>query len=209
MHDQRDCPEGEAGRAMTAPASRPESTALAAPILPDHPPMFRHFDPAAALAFRTPLQEHTPAADTKAAAVLTGFGILFTLLARYGMHLTEMMSSRGLEKWLVIALLAAFTGLSLGAIVQAFRTISPRFPPAPPSLAFFGDIARLSRDEYIARLEGLSHAEALEQILNYNHTLATICVTKFAVLRRSIRLFKAAFYCWAALMLLVNLRVLF
>jgi hypothetical protein len=209
MHDQRDRPEGEAGPAMTAPASRPESTALASPILPDHPPLFRYLDPAAALAFRTPLQEHAPAADTKAAAVLTGFGIMFTLLVRYGVHLTEMMASRGLEKWLIVALLAAFTGLSLGAIVQAFRTISPRFPPAPPSLAFFGDIARLSRNEYIARVEGLSHAEALEQMLNYNHTLATICVAKFAVLRRSIRLFRAAFYCWVALMLLVNMRVLF
>jgi hypothetical protein len=195
--------------AELAPASQEEEPDLAPPILPDHPPTVRHLDPAAALAFRTPLQEHAPAADTKAAAVLTGFGIMFTLLARYGMHLSGMMNGRGAEKWLVLALLAAFAGLSLGAIVHAFRTISPRFPPAPPSLAFFGDIARLERDEYIARVEGLSHAEALEQMLIYNHTLATICVAKFAVLRRAIRLFKAAFFCWAALMLLVNMRALF
>src|SRR4028119_90704 len=102
-----------------------------------------------------------------------------------------MMAGRGLEKWLVLALLAAFAGLGAGAIVQAFRTISPRFPPAPPSLAFFGDIARLSRDEYVARVEGLSHAESLEQMLIYNHTLGTICVAKFTALRPAIRLFRA------------------
>src|SRR5262249_47297262 len=154
-------------------------------------------------------QEHAPAADTKAAAILTAFGIMFTLLARYGQHLAEMIWGRGLEKWLLLVLLAGFAATALGAVVQAFRTISPRFPPAPPSLAFFGDIARLSRDEYVARVEGLSHDEALEQMLLYNHTLASICVEKFSHLRWGVRLFRWAFGCWAVLMVLVNLKVLF
>jgi hypothetical protein len=63
--------------------TRDAGLAIAPPLLPDHPPMFRHLDPAAALAFRTPLQEHPPAADTKATATLTALGIMFPLLAKF------------------------------------------------------------------------------------------------------------------------------
>ena len=55
---------------------------------------------------------------------------------------------------LVLALFLAGTG-AFAAVVQAFRTILPRFPKVPPSLAFFGDIARLSREEYVRRVEEL------------------------------------------------------
>jgi len=184
-------------------------TDLAPPTLPDQVATFRHLDPAAALAFRTPLQEHPPAADTKAAAILTGLGIMFTLLAKYGTHLLEMLESRGFEKFLLVALLLAFSVTSLWAILQAFRTISPRFPAALPSLAFFGDIAKLSREEYMSRVGSISHEEALDQILIYNHTVATICVEKFRHLGQGVKLFRVAFVCWLLLIVLINLKVLF
>ena len=188
----------------------PEGGGTPAPTtLPDQVITFRHLDPAAALAFRTPLQEHPPAADTKAAAILTALGIMLTLLAKYGTHLTEMLLGRGFEKFLLVALLAGFAGPGLAAIIQAFRTISPRFPGGPPSLAFFVDIAGLSREEYVDRVAAISHEEALEQILIYNHTLATICVEKFRHLGLGVRLFRYAFASWLVLMVLVNLRILF
>ncbi len=164
---------------------------------------------AVTLAFRTPLQEHPPAADTKAAAILTALGIMLTLLAKYATHLTDMLLGRGAEKYLLLILLIGYAGTGVASIIQAFRTISPRFPKAPPSLAFFGDIARLAREEYVGRLRSLSDEEAREQILIYNHTLATICVDKFRHLGRGVRLFRWAFVCWFALFILVNLRILF
>jgi Family of unknown function (DUF5706) len=182
---------------------------LGPPTLPDQVATFRHLDPAAALAFRTPLQEHPPAADTKAAAILTGLGIMFTMLAKYGTHLLEMLTGRGLEKILLVVLLVVFAISSLWAIYQAFRTISPRFPHPSTSLAFFGDIAKLSREEYVQRVATISHAEALEQILAYNHTLATICVEKFRHLGKGVKLFRVAFGAWLALIVLVNGKVLF
>ncbi|CAN5878574.1 hypothetical protein BH23PLA1_BH23PLA1_16930 [soil metagenome] len=190
-------------------APRTAAPVLAPPTLPDHPPTFRHLDPASALAFRTPLQEHAPAADTKAGAILSALGLMFALLARYGQKLSETLAANNYERWLLTFLLVAFSLLAVAAIVQAFRTISPRFPKAPPSLAFFGDIARLPREEYIARVERMSHEEALEQMLRYNHTLATICVAKFQVLRKAIRLFRWAFATWFVLMILINTKVLF
>ena len=187
----------------------PAEVDLGAPTLPDQVATFRHLDPAAALAFRTPLQEHAPAADTKAAAILTAQGIMFTLLAKYGTHFQGMLAGRGFEKFLLIALLSAFAILSLWSIFQAFLTISPRFPAAPPSLAFFGDIARLSREDYVSRVSSMSHEEALEQILIYNHTLALICVEKFRHLGKGVKLFRVAFGCWLVLIVLINLKVLF
>ena len=178
-------------------------------MLPDQPPLSGALDPPAALAFRTPLQEHAPAADTKAGAILTLLGLMFTLLARFGEKLSEILVDPNEERWLLIGLLAVFSVLALSSTVEAFRTITPRFPPSVPSLAFFGDIARLSREEYIARVEGLSNAGAVEEILNYNYTLASICVVKFAVLRSAIRLFKWSVLCWIVLMVLLNTKVLF
>ena len=182
---------------------------LSPAALPDQVATFRHLDPAAALAFRTPLQEHPPAADTKAAAILTAIGIMLTLLARYGTHFGEMLLGGGHEKVLLLGLLLGFAASGLAAIIQSFRTLSPRFPPSQPTLAFFGDIARLTREEYVDRVGSISHEEALEQILIYNHTLARICVDKFTHLGRGVRMFRWAFACWLALIILVNLRILF
>lgn len=195
------------GRELMEPSTtEPE---LAPPTLPDMAATFRHLDPAAALAFRTPLQEHPPAADTKAAALLTGLGIMLTLVAKYGDTLGVIFRGRNEERFLLVALLFGFGGTGLAAIVQSFRTIFPRFPAVPPSLAFWGDIAKLSRDEYLDRVGSIGHDEALTQILIYNHTLATICVEKFSHLNRGVRLFRWAFGCWLTLMILLNVKVLF
>jgi hypothetical protein len=211
---------GTANDRSAGPGLEPPAPGLAAgpPVLPDHMPLFRHLDPAAALAFRTPLQEHAPAADTKAAAILTALGIMLPLLARYGPKLAPVLwgdPHGGAATFPAMAvmtltwlLLIGFVGLALGALVQAFYTFSPRLPNVPPSLAFFGDIAKLSREEYAARVGSMSHDEALEQIVRYNHNLASICVDKFASLRKAVKLFKGAFVCWLSLMLILASRVL-
>ncbi len=171
---------------------------------PAHPKL----GPANALGYRTPIQEHAPAADTKAAALLTVSGLMFTLVARYSSHLIALVTNGGLLGIACLLLLVAFAVASLAAVAQAFRTISPRFPAAPASLAFFGDIARLSREEYIARVEALSEEQALEQILHFNYTASAICVEKFRQLRRGIRFFQLAFGCWVGLAAFVAVELL-
>src|SRR5688500_12169902 len=171
----------------TAPPSNPDTAHQPAgqTVLPDRVPTVRYLDPAAALAFRTPLHEHVLSADGKAAGVLTMLGMMFTVLARFGGPLADLVHAAGPLRFAWSALVLSFAGLSLAAVVQAFRTISPRFPKAPPSLAFFGDIARLSREEYVAKVEALSADEALQQMLYYNHTGSQICVRKGVQLRRA------------------------
>jgi hypothetical protein len=105
-------------------------------------------------------------------------------------------------------LMILFAATALGAVIQAFRTISPRFPKARPSLAFFGDIARLSRDEYVNAVEKLTPAEAIDHMLTFNHTSACICVEKFRQLKRGLRFFEAAFVCWLPLIVILTTKAL-
>lgn len=186
--------------AAAAPVTLPLSPAPS--LLPDRLPMPRHLDPIAALAFRTPLQEHVLSADGKAAGVLTLLGLMFTVLTRLGGTLSDVIQGGGVNVWfkvLCLGLLGIFAGGALATVIQAFRTISPRFPKAEPSLAFFGDIARLSRDEYLARVRALTPEQAVQQMLSFNHTAATIVVNKFAQLALALRCFRLASVCWAML----------
>lgn len=182
--------------------TRDAGPAIAPPILPDHPPTFRHLDPAAALAFRTPLQEHPPAADTKASATLTALGILFPLLAKFERTLSNLLAGHNAVAVATFALLIGFAVLSVGVVMQAFRTFSPRFPKASPSLAFFRDIAGFGREEYMAKVQSLTHEEALYNMSLYNYNLSIVCVEKFRLLHRAIRLFQGAFACWLVLVVL-------
>jgi hypothetical protein len=175
------------------------------PLFPDRVPVAQHLDPAAALAFRTPLHEHVLSADGKAAGVITLLGMMFTVLARFAAQLSDLVKP-GPLRYFFLGLILGFAGSALCAVVQSFRTISPRFPKAPPSLAFFGDIARLSRDEYVARMESLTPDEALQQMLSYNHTASRICVDKLRQLRLGLRCFEWAAGCWVLLVAVLVVR---
>jgi len=177
------------------------------PLLPDRLPMPRQLDPASALAYRTPLMEHFLSVDGKAAGLLTLLGVMCTVLARFGGAISAILGARGPLKIALIALLIAFAILSLLTLLQVFRTIAPRFPKAPPSLAFFGDIARMSREEYVQAVRQLDAKAAIEHILNYNHTTATICTEKFRQFRPALRLFPWVGAIWLALTVLLSWQV--
>ena len=157
------------------------------------------FEAAATLAARTPVGSETIGADGKAAGLLTLLGIMFTVLARFGPELSSVLHGGGPVRILSAIALMGFATTALCAVVQAFRTISPRFIKCKPSLAFFGEIARLSREDYVYRVESMTMEEAVGQILAYNHTAAMICAEKYRQLRLAIRFFEAAAACWLLL----------
>jgi len=177
--------------------------------VPNQPALYSTVDSAAALAFRTPLREYVPAADTKATAMLTGLGLMFTLLARYDKPIGRLLEQADWEMWLFVSTIVLFSVLAILAILRCFQTIFPRFPKAPPSLAFFADIARLTRDEYVESVSRLNHEQAVDQMLQYNHTLANICVVKYSVLARAVYDFKMSLALWVALMVLLSTHYLY
>jgi hypothetical protein len=202
-------PESASGNAASGDVNGPggggafDSVEDLAALFPDRLPMVRHLDPAAALAFRTPLQEHVQSADGKAAGIVTLLGLMCTVLTRFGGTLGEILRHGAWLKAACVALLVVFVGAAMGTVLQAFRTIAPRFPKGPPSLAFFGDIAGLSREQYLERVMSLSPETALGHMLSYNHTAATICVNKQRQLQFGLRLFRAASVCWVLLALVL------
>ncbi|HEX8913520.1 MAG TPA: Pycsar system effector family protein [Humisphaera sp.] len=193
--------------AAPPPAPQPPAPDFVA-TLPDRPPVPRHLDPAAAIAWRTPIQEHVMSADGKAGGVLTLLGLMFTVLARLGSTVSDVLASDSPLRWLVLGFLVAFAATAVTTVVQMFRTISPQFPPAEPSLAFFGDIARLTPDEYVRRVTALSADEALKHVLSYNHTAALILVIKFRQLNLGLRAFRVAAAIWLPLAVYLVARAL-
>lgn len=177
--------------AEAAPAPGPGNLAA--------PPESQPLEAAATLACRTPVGADTLGADAKAAGVLTLLGIMFTVLARFGPELTDLLHGGGFLRFACATLAAGFVLCAVAAIVQAFRTISPRFCRAKPSLAFFAEIARLDQDEYAKRVEAMTMEDAVGEILSYNHTAATICAEKYRQLRRALRCFECAAACWLLL----------
>jgi hypothetical protein len=165
----------------------PPPAPFAAPASPEAAPL---------LAGKTPVGIETLAADGKAAGVLTLLGIMFTVLARFGPELRDVLHAGGAVRVIAGALLFGFASMALCAVVHAFRTISPRFCTAEPSLAFFGEIAKLSRQAYQERVLSMPMSEAVDHMLAYNHTAARICVEKFRQLRRAMRSFEIAAGCW-------------
>ena len=154
---------------------------------------------AATLACKTAIASETAGADGKAASVLTLIGLMFTVLARFGPELGAALRGGGLVRVACSLLLLGFAGAALAAVFQAFRTISPRFRKEKPSLAFFAEVARLDRDEYVTRVEAMTMRNAVGQILAYNHAAASICAEKFQQLGRCTRCFEVAAGCWVVL----------
>lgn len=177
-------------------------------ILPDRLPMVRYLDPAAALAYRTPVQEHLLSADGKAAGILTLLGLMFTVLARCSDTLSVILRTGGALRILCLSLLAGFAVMGVLAVIQGFRTIAPRFPKAKQSLAFFGDIARLSRDEYVRQVESLTPTAAIEHMLTFNHTASMICIAKMRQVRIGFRCFEIAFVFWLPLVTILAVKAL-
>jgi hypothetical protein len=188
--------------------ARPEPVRETTPAIePVTAPEQTPADAAATLACRTSIGSETMAADGKAAIVLSLLGIMFTVLARFGSELGFILqhgiTKTGIVRVLCAIMLLGFSSFSLCAVVQAFRTIVPRFRRDKPSLAFFAEIASMEREEYFAKVESMTMQDALGQILLYNHTAATICAEKYKQLARTLRLFEAAAACWLVLVLVL------
>src|SRR5205809_665131 len=84
------------------------------PVLPPAPAAP---EPAPFLAGKTPVGTETLAADGKAAGVLTMLGIMFTVLARFGPELRDVLHFGGSVRPIAGFLLFGFATMALCAVV--------------------------------------------------------------------------------------------
>jgi hypothetical protein len=161
---------------------------------------------AARLAFFTPIREYPPLADRKSSVLLAAYGLMVSVLLSFSTTFEAIIT--GQRTWAIILLVAIVQPLFILILFggwYAFRALTRPIPPMPDSLAFYPHIARNSLEEYARRVKELDHAGAVEAMLNYNYSLATLSVEKFRLVDRSIACARATFEMWVILLLMVTL----
>jgi hypothetical protein len=161
---------------------------------------------AARLAYFTPVREYPPLADRKASVLLAANGLMVSVLLGFSGAIESIVE--GPHRWaalLVVAALAPLSALILLGSWHAFLALTRPMPPMPESMAFYPHIAALSLGDYRDRVEGFDHPRAVEAMLHYNYSLATLSVAKFRLIDRSVARLRATFELWMVLLLLITL----
>lgn len=160
----------------------------------------------ARLAFFTPVREYPPLADRKAASLLTANGLLGTVAFFFDGPIggivdgDNVMIAWGASITLLVLRLSLLAGAWL-----ALEALALPIPPMPDSLAFYPHIARLTPDEYRARVLAVDYAGGIRDMLHYNYSLADQANRRFRIVGRSIHCLEIAFATWAIMMAMVVL----
>lgn len=158
----------------------------------------------ARLAYFTPVREYPPMGDRKAAMLLGANGLMVSVLLLFSGPIGGIV--QGPYPWearLVVVVLAPLAVLLVLGGWFAFRALTRPIPPMPPSLAYFPDIAALTREEYRRRVLALDHRRALRDMLHYNYSLAVLSVQRFRLVERSFFCSRATFELWIVLLLMI------
>jgi hypothetical protein len=177
-------------------AARPEAPADAAA----EPPMGL-----AGLVYFVNVYEYATLADRKAAFFLSAGGLMLTVLAFFSGRLAILLGKPLIVSVPVALLLVAVVALILAAAVTAYVGYTRQLPLMPASLAVFRDIAARGRNDYGSAVAGLSHRQAMRDMLNYNYTVACWGAVKFRFVHRSLSFLRAAIMLWMLLLLVVAL----
>ena len=173
--------------------------------LPDENEM-RRIAGIARLAYFTPVHQHPPLADRKAAFLLTASGIIITVLLIFSGPIERLVRS---PYWLASALLLVLLFALLGAMLigawYSWRAFGLRIPPMPTSHAFFNDIARESFEEYARKVKSMDHHQAVREMLHYNYSLAQQAAIKFRLVNRAFACFRIVIVLWLFLLLMISL----
>lgn len=160
----------------------------------------------ARLAYYTPVREYPPLGDRKAAATLAASGLMISVVLFFVQPIIALVEGpRRVVAAAVALLVAAIAGLLVAAAVNAFHALFLPAPPPPPGLAFYPQIAGREREEYRRAVKQVTHAEALDHLLNYNYSLASQSTIKFAMIERAVTCLEITFFLWLALMAVITL----
>lgn len=159
----------------------------------------------AGLAYFTPLYEHVVLADRKATFFLSAGGLMLTVLGFFLSRIERVLAADALVAWALGLTLAIVVVLVVVAGVMAYLAFARLLPPTPPSLIVFRDIARRTLEDYTRDARALSHVQAIEQVLGYNHVVASVAVWKFRLVNRALSLLRIAMPLWMFVLLVLAL----
>jgi hypothetical protein len=159
----------------------------------------------AGIAYFAPLYEHAVLADRKAGFFISASGLMLTVLGFFMGRIVHLLSMSTWLAWAFGILLAVVVVLVVVAAITAYVSFSRLLPPIPPSLAVFRDIARRTREQYVADVSALSHRQAFVDMLTYNHVVATWGLGKFRTVQRALALLRVAIPLWMLVLLILAL----
>ncbi|HKO53565.1 MAG TPA: Pycsar system effector family protein [Polyangiaceae bacterium] len=126
------------------------------------------------------ITSYIAAADTKAGALLTFVTILGTAVGFAAPTVLRSAHSAACIVYVIEWTIAAVVLVSVGGtLLHCLKALSPSTPSAGASLHSFPDLATMSPDEVVARVEMLTPADAAKNLSLHNVTLARIAQDKF------------------------------
>ena len=159
---------------------------------------------AARLAFFTPVRDQPPLADRKASVLLAANGLMVSVVFSFSRPIESiLLGPQRLAAWLMIGVLIVGSLLILTGVGCAFIALTKPIPPMPDSPVLFKHIAERSLDEYRAEMLGLDYPRAVEAMLHYNYSLATLCIVKFRLVNRSMQCARSTFGLFMVLLLMI------
>jgi hypothetical protein len=159
----------------------------------------------ARLAFSTPVREYPPLADRKASALLAANALILSVMIFLTQSIRAAIGSSTLAAITIGTLVAVLIVLVLAGALIAYRGMVYPIPPMPRSLAYFRDVAAMERDAYRAAMAGASYRQVVRDMLDYNYSVASQCIGKFARVNRAVSLFRITVPLWMLLMLCLSL----
>ncbi len=142
----------------------------------------------------TDLESQIARSDAKANLIITANSILFVIAANFALALLRYDGALPMASWLLVGSFLPMVLLSGIAIESALSTAYPRDNSNMTgsrddfrSLFFSGDIAALSRQQYVDQLMDASLDEVKLQVTSGIHAKAGVLQTKMHLVRRGVR----------------------
>ena len=131
--------------------------------------------------------------DTKASFLLAYLSVIMGFVVSHGFPMVfsvETAASIGFSYWAkVICVIALYLSLVLSVgLLLGTLTARIKGQRSKPSLLFFGEISKLSLNDYKAKILNRTEDELIKDILEQVHTNAEICAKKSKVYNVGVKL---------------------
>lgn len=158
----------------------------------------------ARLAFFTPVHEQPTLADRKAMFILAASGLMASVLLFFSQSLHALITTG--NAFLRVAAFLALVSVAvlvLTAAVTAYYSYTRSLPSMPPTLAWFRNLAAVPLQTYSHQLRTLDHPAAVQNMLQYNYSVASLAARKFRLVNRALRCLRVAIPLWMVLLLVL------
>jgi hypothetical protein len=148
--------------------------------------------------------------DEKASFVFLFFGIILSVFGIRGDRILLILGGQGhpgrFRTFFIILFLVFLTTMVL-SLFNGLKTLVPRLQsptnsPGHRRLYWCHDVLRLSVEEYVTRLRGLTDEAVIQEMVHELYAAVKIEQAKFERVRRCLRWAVASFVAWVALILM-------